>query len=107
MLTLDANNIEEIIEGIESLILIDFYSKTCAPCKALLPTFEKLAREHTGEFSFAKYHMTNGVNIRKAVEMGIKKMPTVRLYKNCEVVDEVSGKIKLSDITAMMEKYTA
>lgn len=37
MIVLDKNNFEEEVLKAEGYVLVDFWSESCEPCKALLP----------------------------------------------------------------------
>ncbi len=70
-------------------VLVDFWADWCAPCKMLMPVLAKLAGEYQGRFKLAK--VNTDVERELAVANGIRSLPTLRLYKRGEVVEEVLG----------------
>lgn len=40
-------------------VVIDFYADWCGPCRALAPTFDRLAREYSGRIDFYRINVDN------------------------------------------------
>ncbi len=70
-------------------VVVDFWAPWCAPCLRLAPTMEKLAREYEGKFILAKVNLDD--NREMALKYGIMSIPTVKMFKNGEVVNEFMG----------------
>jgi putative thioredoxin len=92
-----------IDESLKRLVVVDFWSETCAPCKALMPVMEKLAQEHNGQFLLAKVNCDEHPAI--AAQFGVRSLPTVALMKNGQPVDAFMGAQPESEIRQLLEKH--
>ena len=67
------------------LIIVDFYTDWCPPCRKFAPIFEAVAKE-LPDFTFAK------VNVDKSIELSnrydIQFIPYIVAVKNGKVVDK-------------------
>jgi putative thioredoxin len=70
-------------------VLVDFWADWCGPCHMQMPVLLKLVGEYEGKFLLAK--VNTDTERRLAQEHGIRSLPTLRLYKDGEVVEEVLG----------------
>ena len=80
----------EVLEH-RGLTLIDFWAPWCAPCRALLPILEELARHYDGRVLIAKLNVDDDPH--RAVAMGVRGVPTVIFLRNGVEVDRVVGAI--------------
>lgn len=83
-------------------ILIDFYSKTCAPCRALPPVLEELAEEMDGIVSFWKYDVAAD-EYRIASNQKVVSVPTLIIFKGGDLVSRRTGVSTKSDIRKWIE----
>eukprot|EP01147_Barroeca_monosierra_P000851 gene851-4123_t len=72
----------------DSYVIIDFTASWCGPCRMIGPVFEKLAESHPNVKCF-KVDVDN--NSDAAAKAQIRAMPTFKVYKNGEVVKELTG----------------
>lgn len=70
-------------------VLVDFWAEWCAPCRALDPILEKLTDEANGAFRLAKLNVD--ANPKVANDYGVRGIPTVKVFRNGQVVAEFSG----------------
>lgn len=84
-------------------VLLGFWAPWCAPCKSLLPMLGRLAEEYDGQFLLAKVNIDEQQGL--AVQHGVRSVPTVKLIRRGEVVDEFTGAIPEQQIRAFLEPH--
>jgi thioredoxin 1 len=83
-------------------VLVDFGSKTCAPCRAIDPLLWMLAKAHEGVIKIV--HVSVDEN-RELVQLyRVKTSPTLLMFKNGVVVDEIRGATGRFKIQEMIRK---
>lgn len=100
MLALTKENFEEEVLKAEGLVMVDFWSEKCEPCKALMPSVHKLAEKHEGKAKFCSLD-TNG-NKRLAMAQKVLGLPTILFYQNGEKVAELCTNISIEDVEAKL-----
>ena len=81
---------EKVLERSKSMpVLVDFYTPWCMPCKMLSPILESIAKEYDGKLSVVKINAEENPLI--ASKYAIFSVPTVKLFRNGEVVGEFIG----------------
>lgn len=102
MKQLTAEEIREKIANKETFFL-DMFATWCGPCKVLMGNMEKL--EKTGEsLPMEMYKFDIDSNRELTSEMGIRSVPTVKIFKNGEVVKTNSGVLTQQQIIELMEQ---
>lgn len=66
-------------------VLVDYYSTSCGPCRALVPTLERLSTD----YSIAKVNV--GEHNELAIDANIKVVPTLVFYKGGKEVKRLTG----------------
>ena len=84
---LTSANFDETVK--EGVTLVDFWAPWCGPCRMIAPVIEELADEYEGKATIAKVNTDEEQEI--AVKFGIRSIPTVMIFKNGEVVDQMIG----------------
>ena len=85
------------------LVIVDFWAPWCAPCLAMAPAFEAVARRFSGEAVFAKVNIDE--NMRMAMALGIRAIPTIIVFKKGKPVNARVGLMDEEELTKMVEEH--
>lgn len=95
----DANFQKEVLESPEP-VLVEFGADWCGACDMLAPILERLREEFNGQIKIARLDVDAGERLVK--EYGIRDIPTLALFKNGQVVDEIIGVVPRQVIAAKL-----
>ncbi|MGN0930755.1 MAG: thioredoxin [Thermoguttaceae bacterium] len=82
------------------LVLIDFWSPTCGPCRMLAPVLETLAKENASVV-FLKCNVFE--NMHLAAQLNISVVPTLIFYKDGSPILRLSGVQKQSKLQEIID----
>lgn len=86
----------------DTLVVVDFYTDWCGPCKLIYPELVKLSQDRT-DVRFVKVNC-NKANKELGMALGIKVAPTFHLYRNSTKVADMTG-AKLDKLTALINQH--
>ncbi|MHA6603480.1 thioredoxin family protein [Aerococcus urinae] len=89
----------EIAEG---NVLVDFYSKTCGPCKMLSFILQDIDKSHGDDLKILKVSFEENTDIVE--EYGVEGYPTLVYFKDGEEVSRKAGLQQKPVIEAMIEE---
>ena len=97
----DANFDQEVLQS-DLPVLVDFWATWCSPCKAIAPLIDAAADEYAGKIKVGKVNVDE--NAATPGKYGVRGIPTLLLFKNGSVVDQVIGAIPKSQLEALIAK---
>lgn len=102
VLTLTDTNFEAEVLQAGIPVLVDFWATWCAPCKAIAPVIDAIADEYDGKIKVGKVNVDD--NPGTPGKYGVRGIPTVILFKDGKVVDQVVGAVPKTQLEALLKK---
>lgn len=84
-------------------VLVDFWAEWCQPCRVLAPTIEALAEEYGGKVKVGKLNVDENSGV--SAKYQIRGIPTVLLFKDGEVKEQVVGLTSKGKLSELIEKH--
>ena len=95
----DASFESEVLKS-DTPVLVDFWAEWCAPCRAIAPIVKEIADDMAGKIKVVK------VNIDESPQTpgtyGIRSIPTVLVFKDGQVVSQLTGARPKGDFEEMV-----
>ena len=95
-ITLTESNFDHEINQNEKVVLVDFWAEWCGPCKLIAPLIDEIAREKNGALTVGKVNIDENQNL--SFKFNIRAIPTLLLFKNGQVRDQVTGMTSKKDL---------
>ena len=86
-----------------SLVVVDCWAPWCGPCRFLSPIIEEIARDYAGKIFFGKLNVDE--NPRVAMQYGIMSIPTLLIFKNGRLVDQIIGAMPRRILEPRITRY--
>jgi thioredoxin 1 len=100
---LNDDNFDEQIKKIREPVLVDFWAAWCQPCKAIAGPLEQLASEMAGRAVVVKVNVDESGDLSN--RFGIRSIPTLMVFKEGRVVDQMVGAAPKEQIRRLVEKH--
>lgn len=100
MKILDKNTFNDFINNDEHVV-VDYFSKSCAPCMAFIDSFEGLSQKYE-KIEFGK--LDTKENRRLAIKQRVMGLPTIIIYKNGKKISELTKEeVTLVKLDSLLE----
>ena len=86
-------------------VMVNYWADNAGPCLRLWPVLEKLANDYNGQFLLVNVDTNKEKQL--AHDYGINSVPTVKLYINGEIVEQIHGYDSPDSFKKMLDKYLA
>ncbi|HEY7511462.1 MAG TPA: thioredoxin [Vicinamibacteria bacterium] len=100
----DADWNVEVLQASE-LVLVDFWAEWCPPCRKLSPVIDALADEYAGRVKVVKLNVDESPEV--AGRYSIFSIPTLLLFKDGEVVEQLVGFRPKDDLKTVLDAHQA
>ena len=93
-------NFEEEVLKNNGLVLVDFFAIWCGPCKMIAPILSEIAEEYKGKVKVGKVNVDEQNEL--AMEYRIESIPTLKLFKDGQVIKTLIGLRSKSEIEEIL-----
>ncbi len=100
---LKQDNFEEKVLKSDLPVLIDFWAEWCGPCRMVAPVVEELAKNYAGKAVIGKVNVDEERGL--AQKYRVFSLPTLFIFKDGEVVDQLVGARPYDDIAKVLDKH--
>ena len=105
IVTLTQANFDTEVLQSANPILVDFWAEWCGPCKMLAPILDELATEYNGKIKSGKVNIDEHQEL--AAKFGIRSIPTLLLFKQGQVAEQLVGLRSKRDLKASFDRVAA
>lgn len=97
------SNFDTEVLNSETPVLVDFWANWCGPCKMIAPIVEEIAKELGAKLKVGKVDVDSNQQI--AMRYGIRSIPTLLIFKEGKVVDQIIGAAPKQTILDKLSKH--
>jgi thioredoxin 1 len=101
-ITIDEANFDAEVTKSVQPVLVDFWAEWCGPCKMLAPILDELAQEYDGRVKIGKVNIDEHQEL--AAQYGIRSIPTLLLFKQGQVAEQLVGLRSKRDLKASFDR---
>lgn len=91
---------EEVLKS-DVLVLADFYSDSCIPCKRLSPVLAELEEDFDSSLKIVKININFDSELAERYD--VQSVPTLVLFDNGTEVERIKGLSRKDDIKEVIE----
>jgi thioredoxin 1 len=84
-------------------VLVDVYAVWCGPCRQISPIVDQISLDFMEKLQVGKLNADDNKDI--LVELGVRNIPTLILFKNGEIVERSSGMTTIEKLTELINSH--
>ena len=83
-------------------VIVEFWAEWCGPCKMMKPLFERVASQNTSNVEM--YTMNVDLNKEIGASLGIRSIPTIKVFQNSNIIDTRVGMMNEGQINDILSE---
>lgn len=95
------DNFQQEVKESPLPVLVDFWAVWCAPCHMIAPFVEEIATDYRDKIKVGKLDVDT--NQKTAAEFGIRSIPSVLIFKDGKVAEQIVGAVPKKEIVKKVE----
>lgn len=96
------DNFESQVINSDLPVLVDFWAPWCGPCRIIAPVVEELSESLAGKLKVGKLNVDD--NQQVSMKFGIRSIPTLLVFKDGEVAEQIIGAVPKTEIERVVAK---
>ena len=102
VVNLSDSSFESEVINSEKPVLVDFWAPWCGPCKAIGPIVDDISKEFADKIKVGKVNVDD--NPETSMKFAIRSIPTLIVFKDGEVFEQIVGVVPKSEIERTLKK---
>ena len=103
VIELTEDDFDREVSGARGAVLVDFWADGCAPCAALTPVLDDVARRCSGTVRIAKVNLSNAPTLAGRFE--IMTLPTLLLFVEGTPVRRITGVESAAHLLTQLDEF--
>ena len=103
MIEFTEQNFDEQVLKSGQPVLVDFWAPWCTPCRMMSSTVEAVATEYAGRATVGKLNVDENQSL--AGRYNIRGIPTLLLFKDGQIREQLVGATSKDAIVKMLDKH--
>lgn len=100
--SVDNENFDKEVLKTEGIVLADFYSDSCVPCKRVSPVLAELEEDYRDKIKLAKINVN--LDAKLARKYVVRAVPTIVFFKDGEESTRVVGAADKSEYSSIIDR---